>query len=198
MALTLLEQFPLRPGRHPTREDGLCAMEMVAWLAGEEHSDEPECACPVLTAYTRCFNDLLPNDAARIKHLRPMIPRLVNSRRNARVSRARAFLAADCSARFLAALHLARLGYTREAEGLRRFGAVTDEVSASIASAELRRIGLGLRAAIWTLDQAAAGRPPRLWVTGAVHAAKATSSWHCAQRLLRDMIEVGTIGVRKG
>lgn len=198
MALTLLEQFPLRPGRHLSRDDGLCAMEMVAWLAGEEHSDEPDCACPVLTAYTRCFNDLLPDDAARIKHLRPLIPRLVNSRRNARVARARAFMAADCSSRFLAALHLARLGRIREAEGLRKLAEVNDEVSARVASEELKRIGPELRAVIWTLDQAAAGRPVEMWVTGAVHAAKATNSWHCAQRLLRDMAKLGQTRVKKG
>ena len=37
------------------RKNDLCAMEMVAWLAGEAHSDEPECACPVLAAMVRAL-----------------------------------------------------------------------------------------------------------------------------------------------
>ena len=37
----LIEQLPIRRGSHPDRADGLCAMEMVAWLAGEAHSDGP-------------------------------------------------------------------------------------------------------------------------------------------------------------
>jgi hypothetical protein len=34
----------LKQGSHTAREYGMCAMEAVAWLAGEPHSDTPTCA----------------------------------------------------------------------------------------------------------------------------------------------------------
>jgi hypothetical protein len=39
----------LSHGSHDRREDGMCLMEAVAFLAGERHSDRPVCACPVLS-----------------------------------------------------------------------------------------------------------------------------------------------------
>ena len=44
-------------GAHDSREDGHCAMETVAWLAGEDHTDAPRCASPVLARYTIRLND---------------------------------------------------------------------------------------------------------------------------------------------
>ena len=75
----LIDRIPLQRGSHPTRDDGMCAMEMVSWLAGEAHSDEPECACPVLAALVRACNDAM-SDQQRAEHLRPLVPMLVNSR----------------------------------------------------------------------------------------------------------------------
>ena len=68
----LKEQVPLQRGSHPSREDGMCAMEMVSWLAGEAHSDEPRCTCPVLAALVRACNDAM-GDAARNLHLQPLV-----------------------------------------------------------------------------------------------------------------------------
>mgnify|MGYP007059429784 CR=1 FL=1 len=33
-------------GAHDTREQGMCVMEAVAYIACEQHSDRPKCACP--------------------------------------------------------------------------------------------------------------------------------------------------------
>jgi hypothetical protein len=76
----LADQRPLRRGAHASADDGMCAMEMVAWLAGEAHTDEPLCACPVIAAFVRAVNDALPSDAARDRHLRPLVPRFVGTR----------------------------------------------------------------------------------------------------------------------
>lgn len=43
-----LDGIVLKEGSHEARERGVCAMEAVAWLAGEKHSDAPRCACPVI------------------------------------------------------------------------------------------------------------------------------------------------------
>ncbi|MCA8975327.1 MAG: hypothetical protein KDC98_11440, partial [Planctomycetes bacterium] len=84
----LIGQFPLASGAHPTRSDGMCAMEMVAWLAGEAHSDEPACACPVLGALVRACNDVM-GDRDRNRLLRPLVPALVNSRATVAIERQR-------------------------------------------------------------------------------------------------------------
>ena len=47
----------LHRSSHLSFEDGHCAMEVVAWLAGEGHTDAPACASPVLTRYTIRLND---------------------------------------------------------------------------------------------------------------------------------------------
>ncbi len=60
-----LDGISLKHGMHDSRQDGVCALEAVAWIAGEPHSDHPKCACPVLSDFLRKWNDDLPNDADR-------------------------------------------------------------------------------------------------------------------------------------
>lgn len=58
-------------GAHFSLDDGLCVMEAVAYVAGEPWSDHPKCACPVLGAFMRAWNDGLPTDEDRTRLLRP-------------------------------------------------------------------------------------------------------------------------------
>lgn len=60
----------LRRGAHTSREQGVCAMEAAAWLAGEPHSDQPQCACPVIAAFVIAWNDALPTDEDRNRILK--------------------------------------------------------------------------------------------------------------------------------
>ena len=68
---------PLKRGAHSSPEAGVCAMEMVAFLERLPHSDAPECTCPVIAAYVRGINDMLP-DGER-NRLLPYLPRLVGT-----------------------------------------------------------------------------------------------------------------------
>lgn len=68
----------IRRGGHATREDGVCAMEAVAWLAGEPHSDTPECTSPVVAAFVRQWNDSMRSNTER-EILRPLLPKLINT-----------------------------------------------------------------------------------------------------------------------
>lgn len=56
----------------------LCVMSLVALMAGERHSDRPECACPVITAYAIKLNDALDREARQ--HLKPFAPRIIGTR----------------------------------------------------------------------------------------------------------------------
>src|SRR5258708_20931907 len=69
-----LDTLILARGAHKDRDDGLCLLEAVAWFAGRSHSDQPPCVSPVLGAYGRSLNDVLP-DIPR-QELKQFIPQL--------------------------------------------------------------------------------------------------------------------------
>lgn len=63
--------FNLRQGKGGgDPKNGLCFMETVALIAGENITDHPTCACPILTAYGIAMNDRF-DDADR-KRLLPL------------------------------------------------------------------------------------------------------------------------------
>ena len=68
----------LAKGRHEVGSQQLCAMELVAFIEREEHSDHPQCTCPVLAAYTRRWNDRVPDHLRN--HILPLLPQLVGTR----------------------------------------------------------------------------------------------------------------------
>jgi len=70
-------EFYLSPGKHASVEQGLCAMEVVAFLAGGPHTDHPRCACPIISGFVRHINDNMPDDHRQ--RLLPYLPRLVDS-----------------------------------------------------------------------------------------------------------------------
>lgn len=49
----------LRGGSHETRADGMCAMEFVAWIANESHTETPTCADKLLSGFIAGINDEL-------------------------------------------------------------------------------------------------------------------------------------------
>ncbi len=72
-----LNTFKLASGSHASFEEGACAMELVAYMAGEEHSDSPECACPTISSYVRRLNDHF--DAEERQLLKPYLPRIIGT-----------------------------------------------------------------------------------------------------------------------
>ena len=72
-----LKEVTLGQGSHETREEGVCLMELVAWLAGEQHSHFPACTSPALADYATFANDHLP-DGPR-QRLINLAPRLVGT-----------------------------------------------------------------------------------------------------------------------
>ncbi len=80
-------------GVNPQRQT-MCAMEAVAWVAGEPWSDSPASTCPVLGSFIRHWDDALDSHA-RQRLLKPLITRLVGTRSNAAVEQRRAWLAWD-------------------------------------------------------------------------------------------------------
>ena len=49
--------YKLSRGPHYGPQEGMCVMEMVSFLAGEEWSDRPACVSPVITSFCIMIND---------------------------------------------------------------------------------------------------------------------------------------------
>ena len=192
MPSPLIERFPLKRGNHPTRDDGMCAMEMVAWLAGETHSDGPRCTCPVLAALVRSMNDRLPDDRARTRYLRPLVPQLINTRADAAERQRRAYAACDFAVRRLAPMALARRGRTQEARRLADLPRIQDPMGAELAAAVIQNAAPDLRAATWVAERCAAGATAETWIGGVAQAAVDVGSpkvWPGMVDLLLRMIQ---------
>jgi hypothetical protein len=168
----LIQQHPLRRGAHPDRDGGMCAMEMVAWLAGEEHSDEPQCACPVVAAFVRAANDAM-SDHLRNRVLRPLVPQLVNTRGGPDTERARGYLVVDALVRRLLPLWLERHHAADEARVLRAFPPLAKLEDVRAAQRLVGGLSMKHAAAAWVLDRVLDGAPPARYVAGAVQVARA-------------------------
>src|SRR3954454_13886856 len=68
----------LARGRHKSPADGACVMELASMLAGEEFTDRPKCADPVIASFLRAFNDRL--DTRQRQRLRPYAAAVVGTR----------------------------------------------------------------------------------------------------------------------
>lgn len=150
----------------------MCAMEMVAWLAGEPHSDEPSCSCPVLGAFVRACNDSM-DDEQRNRLLKPLVPFLLDSRRTAAVERARGLVAVDHLVRTLLPNWLRRQRRLEEAQLLFDLPPIRrlEDVRAALRAVE--HFARSQHAAVWVLQRALEGTPPARYVAGVVQVARA-------------------------
>lgn len=125
----------LSKGQHRTRESGMCAMELVAYLAGEEHSDRPECVDPALRRFVTGLNDTLLDDLRQ--QLWPYLARMIGTAHDGRTQE-RLYLIADWAVRVLAPEALEAAGYKEHANNLRAVEPVVDEATASAAERAAR------------------------------------------------------------
>ena len=77
--MDMVNGITLYDGGHYCASDGMCVMEAVSYIAGEEFSEHPECACPVVTAFMISLNDSL-RDEDRDRWIKPLIPSIIGSR----------------------------------------------------------------------------------------------------------------------
>jgi hypothetical protein len=133
-----LEALTLKHGAHKSRAKGMCALEAVAWLANEPHSDKPSCACPVVASFVRRLNDNISDDTTRTRHLRPLLLKLVGSKSTKEVERKRAYIAADWAVREGTPLALESAKLPEEAAKLRALAPIVDAESARVGKEAAR------------------------------------------------------------
>ncbi len=136
-----LSRIVIAHGGHEERGDELCSMELVAWMAGEPHSDSPACTSPVIAAFVRSWNDAIPDDATRTRLLKPILPRLIGTVGSPAVEQRRADLAFDWCVRVSTPAWLDLAGLKDEANTLRSLRPLLDRsaVLASLAALDRAR-----------------------------------------------------------
>lgn len=136
--LARLDKIMLLKGAHtPPDDDGKingCAMEVASWLTGEPWSDHPECVCPVIGAFTRAWNDGMPDDDDRNTILKPLLLRLIGTRGSVALAERRAMMAADWLVRVHAPAWLRRAKLDAHAEALESLPEITSVEQAQAPS----------------------------------------------------------------
>jgi hypothetical protein len=127
--LAKLDTIALSYGSHKAPDAGMCAMEAVAWLAGEPHSDAPACACPIITRAMIRLNDRMP-ESLRTELLRPLLPRIIGTRASREVMIKRGYVAADMAVRVFAPMALEARGRLDFAAKLRELAPIVDRETA--------------------------------------------------------------------
>ena len=169
---------PLAKGAHKAGDDIACFMEAVAFVAGERWSDHPACACPVIGAFLRTWNDDLPDDE-RDALLRPLVPLLVGTRSTPAVERRRAMMATDWLIRNHAPAWLRLAGLTAQADALAGLPEITDMAQCPSLMLMLYAVRKDANAA-WAAAGAAAGDAARAAAWDAAGDAAWAAAWVAA------------------
>jgi hypothetical protein len=123
-----MNRIVLQRGQHDTLADGGDVMEFAAWVAGEPHSDHPDCVSRVFGAFARPVNDWL--DDAERQQLLPFAILAVGTNTGPDDDRTRMYLCADAAIRIFLPLALDALGLPNQAREFRAREAVRDRASA--------------------------------------------------------------------
>ena len=147
-----ITELRLARGNHKSPDEGLCFLELAAYFAGEEHSDKPDCVCPVLGAYGVRLNDSMP-DGVRDRLLKPLVPLIVGTRDKASELKRAEFLAMWAVNRVLPIILRAR-GFGERAEACERaktLGEAKDAAYAAYAAANAAADAAADAEQIWTV-----------------------------------------------
>jgi hypothetical protein len=171
--LARLDEIELAHGAHDNFSKGVCAVELVSWLADEPFSDRPECVSPVLGQFLRSWNDAL-DDEGRQK-LKPYLARAISTSSDGR-DEERAWLCTDWLVRVCAPAWLDLAGVKEAPAALR---ALPPIVSSEVAARAQPTIDQARKAgdAAWAAAWAAAGDAAR----AAARAAAWAAAWAAAR-----------------
>jgi hypothetical protein len=175
-----LDGIVLRKGAHSNRNKGVCAMEAVAWLAGESHSDHPACTSRVLGAFLRAWNDAL-DDKGRQK-LKPYLLRSIGTAGDGH-DEARAWLCGDWLVRVCAPAWLELAGVVESPAALRALAPILNTKAAREAQPTItksRKAARAASAAAWAAARDAASAAAGDAARDAARDAAGDAAWAAA------------------
>jgi len=176
--LEQLDHILLKHGAHHTVDDGACAMEVVSWLAGEEHSDHPTCVSPILGDFLRSWNDILDEEGRQ--KLKPYLPKTIGTAGDGH-DELRGWLCADWLVRTFTPAWLELGGVTESAAALRALAPLRDLSSTQAARPAVDEAKSKARAA-----RDAAGAAARAAAGAAARAAARDAAGAAARAAARD------------
>lgn len=124
--------FRFGKGAHFTREIGMCVMEAVAYLAGEPHTDRPECASPIITSLAIWLNDAA-SDELRQELLQPLPFRIIGTRASFEIEHQRTYMATDWVVRTIYPMLLREADFEDSAKSLESLPVICDVDTADAA-----------------------------------------------------------------
>jgi hypothetical protein len=167
-----LNTLVLARGNHESPREGMCMLEAVAYIAGEPHSDHPECVSPVIGAFLRTWNDDL-GDVER-QRLKPYLARVIGTRASDEVEDRRSWLCADWMVRVHTPAWLELAGMKEQATAVRALAPILSIESAAAAAEPALQAADDAAQAAW--DAAWAARAA--WAAWAAWAARAAwAAW---------------------
>ena len=116
--------FTLSKSSHSGPQEGMCVMEMVSFLAGEEWSDNPPCSSPVVARFCQVINDRFGQDVR--DKLQAYVPRLIGTASPNHDGERAEFLA-WAAVRTFAPIALRKAGMLDEAKNLEAFNGTLNE-----------------------------------------------------------------------
>ena len=182
-----LDAITLARGAHDRRTDGVCVMEAVAWWAGEDHSDRPECVSPVIGAFLRSWNDALP-DGDR-QQLRRWVPEVVGTNAGPAVDAELSWIALDWLVRVHTPAWLRLAGLIEQAALLTDMAEITPATCPSILptlTAVCSDARAAARTAAWDAAWDAAWTAAWAAARTAARDAARTAAWTAARTAARD------------
>jgi len=172
-----IDELVLTTGKHKTRKHGLCVMEAVAWVAGENHTDMPKCVSPAITRYMQVMNDCGETEVH--ERLKPYIYKVIGTKGDDLLEQARGFIAADFAVRVFAANALDAANQKGWAVKLRNLAQITSRKTAEDAAHAAARTAAHATYAARTAN-AAAHAAAKAAAHTAAHAAYAAHAANAA------------------
>jgi hypothetical protein len=159
--MTNIDKIVLVRGAGTRESNELCVMTLAALIAGEQHTDRPVCACPVLSAMAIRLNDgpWWSSDKERTELLAPLAPKLVGTRADAGVELLRAKVLVDLALHTLvpdALESAARVHTSADHAAALRMAATNLREAVPGGARTARAAAYAAAAAIHTYDAAAA------------------------------------------
>ena len=184
--LAEVQAIVLGNGSHEKEQHVFCVMEAVAYVAGEDWSDSPQCASPVIAAFLRSWNDSL-GDEPRNRLLKPLIPLLVGTKGSAEVEEKRSYMALDWMIRVFTPKWLDMVPALHEhAKALRDLEGIADMAGAAAAGERVRLAGVAARDAARDAAGDAAGAAARAAAWDAARAAAGAAAGAAAAAAVGD------------
>jgi hypothetical protein len=197
-----MKEVFLSKGEHNTRAEGVCAMEFVAYLAGEVHSDAPICSSPVLAAFGRGLNDCMPDEERQ--SLRPLLTRVIGTAGDGQDEQ-RVWMVRDWIIRRYLPTWLRLAGFTDYADRLANHDAILSDADLEAVMPIVAAAGSAAwsaadsaagsaawsaaRSAAWSAAGSAAGSAARSAMGSAARSAAGSAAWSAAKAELMPTVD---------